>query len=321
MDRETGPDVEQTGDAEQTGNIEPTMEFGQTGDIEQTREFERTGDIETASTIERAGAPRPAKAALKATAVLAPAVRPALAAASADPRTPVWIRRTLIAAAVGIAVMIWKGWPLGLTFAALVGIVDTVYQSKRMAVIPAAARVTAAQRRTRRRLALLRANGYVALHARAIPGSDSVIDHLVIGPAGVFAVDSEYWDRRLPVRASGGKILYHGPVNKKERLVHARWEAAQASLLVGAALGHPLAVRPVMVIYGPTIPWAVASLRGVDVFSGKWVRKYLRRKSRATRRRHLTGPQISHIYEAAAEVLPPCGKTASSGQVFRTATL
>ena len=63
-----------------------------------------------------------------------------------------------------------------------------------------AVQVTTAQRRTRRRLFLLRPAGYVALHRRAIPGSDSVIDHLVIGPGGVFALDSERWDRRLPVR-------------------------------------------------------------------------------------------------------------------------
>ncbi len=262
-------------------------------------------DRETEPDIEQTGPLLPVEALQEASTPVAPASRPAISGLGADPRVPVWIRRAVIAAVVGIAVTIWLGWRVGLTFAALVAIADTVYQSKRMAVIPAAARVTAAQRRTRRRLLLLRPSGYLALHARAIPGSGSVIDHLVIGPPGVFAVDSEYWDRRLPVRASGGKILYHGPANRKERLVHARWEAAQASLLVGAALGQPLGVRPVMVIYGPTIPWAVASLRGVDVFSGAWVRKYFSRKARAARRRHLTGAQISHIYEAAAEVLPP----------------
>ena len=40
----------------------------------------------------------------------------------------------------------------------------------------------------------------------AIPGTNSIIDHLVIGPGGVFAVDSERWDRRLPVRAASSGI-------------------------------------------------------------------------------------------------------------------
>lgn len=262
-------------------------------------------DRETGPEIEQTGPALPAEALHEASTPVAPASRPALTGMGADPRVPVWIRRAVMAAVTGIAVTIWLQWRVGLTFAVLVAVVDTVYQSKRMALIPAAARVTAAQRRTRRRLLLLRPAGYLALNARAIPGSDSVIDHLVIGPAGVFALDSEYWDRRLPVRTTAGKVLYHGPANKKERLVHARWEAGQASLLIGASLGQPLGVRPVMVIYGPTIPWAVASLRGVDVFGGSRVRRYFRRKSRASRHRHLTRWQISHIYEAAARTLPP----------------
>ena len=116
--------------------------------------------------------------------------------------------------------MIWQGWRLGVTAAALVAIADTVYRS-RTRRSSGGVRVTSAQRRTRRRLFLLRPAGYVALHRRAIPGSDSVIDHLVIGPAGVFALDSERWDRRLPVRNASAGLLYHGPFSQEERLVHA----------------------------------------------------------------------------------------------------
>ena len=38
-----------------------------------------------------------------------------------------------------------------------------------------------------------------------------------------------------------------------------------------------------MVIYGPTVPWGVANLRGVDVFAGRRVGKYFRRQKRASR--------------------------------------
>ena len=104
--------------------------------------------------------------------------RPALGALAGDPRLPLWIGRAVLAAAAGIAVMVWQGWRLGVTAAAFIAIADTIYRSKTAAV-----QVTTAQRRTRRRLFLLRPAGYVALHRRVIPGSDSVIDHLVIGPA------------------------------------------------------------------------------------------------------------------------------------------
>jgi hypothetical protein len=240
----------------------------------------------------------------------APPARPPVAGLSADPRLTVWIRRAVIALVVGVAVAIWPGWRWGLTAAAAVAILDTIYQSKAMALIPAEAGATSAQRKTRRRLTTLRRAGYVALNARAIPDSDQVIDHLVIGPAGIFSVDSEQWDRRLPVRVTGGSgkktgILYHGPYSQQDRLAHARWEAAQATRLIGAELQEPVEVKPAMVIYGPEIQWGVATLRGVEVFSGKRVRKFFRNQNRVTRGDHLDEEEIHAVCEAAERVLPP----------------
>jgi hypothetical protein len=236
-----------------------------------------------------------------------------MAGLAADPRLPMWIRRAVISAVVGIIILIWLDWRWGLTAAAVVAIVDTIYWSKMMSLIPAAVRVTSAQRRTRRRLYLVRPSGYLAVHARAIPGTESVIDHLVIGPGGVFALDSERWDRRLPVRtvasdSAAGPVLYHGPFSQKNRLAHARWEAAQASRLLSAGLGREISVHPAMVIYGPTIPWAVATLRGVDVFSGRAVGRYFRGRSKASRSRRdggtLSWEQAGEIFNAAQHALP-----------------
>jgi len=233
-----------------------------------------------------------------------PAPRPILGALGGDPRLPIWIGRAVMAAIAGIGITVWVGWRFGLTAAAVVAIADTVYRSRTTSVIPASARVTSAQRRTRRRLFLLRPAGYVALHRRAIPGSDSVIDHLVIGPGGVFAVDSERWDRRLPVRSNSAGLLYHGPFSQKDRLEHATWEAAQAARLLSKALGEEISVRPAMAIYGPTIPWIVANLNGIDVFAGKRVGKYFRRQSRTSGASRLDAGQVEDIQVAAALALP-----------------
>jgi hypothetical protein len=226
---------------------------------------------------------------------------------TADPRLPIWGLRALLCLAAFLAVTIWAGWRLGLTAAAVIAIADTIYRSKTMAVIPAEARAGSAQRRTRRRLFLLGQFGYLALHARAIPGTGEVIDHLVIGPGGVFALDSERWDRRLPVRTVGGTLLYHGPADQRARLAHARWEAAQASELLSAELGTSLLVRPAMTIYGPTVPWVVARLRDVDVFAGRRTGRYFRRQNWASRRGRqprLDPRQIEAVYDAARLVLP-----------------
>lgn len=236
---------------------------------------------------------------------LVPAPRRVHGGLAGDPRLPIWIGRAAMAATVAVGITIWQGWRLGLTAAALTAIADTLYRARTTSIIPAAVRVTSAQRRTRRRLFLLRPSGYVALHRRAIPGSDSVIDHLVIGPGGVFAVDSERWDRRLPVRSVPAGLLYHGPFSQKQRLEHAAWESAQAARRLSDALGEKIDVRPAMAIYGPTIPWIVASLDGVDVFAGRRVRKYFRRQSRTNRAVRLDAGQIEDIHVAAALALPP----------------
>ncbi len=341
MDRETGPETDQTGpEIEEPGpeTEEPGPHAGQTGPVaeqtgpvaeqtgplaEQTGPLaeqtgpvaEQTGPVaeqtapvaeQTAPLAEQTGPAAPAGAREYGQASPVPSARPPVSAGlGSDPRLPIWILRAVMAAVAGVAVSIWQDWRLGLTAAALVAIADTVYRSKTMAIIPASARVTSAQRRTRRRLFLLRHAGYVALTARAIPGSESVIDHLVIGPAGVVALDSERWDRRLPVRTGAGTQLYHGPFNQRERLRHARWEAERASTLVGAQLGREIDVQAAMAIYGPTIPWVVTSLRGVDVFAGRKLRKYLRRRARASGKRRLGASQVDDICEAASRALPP----------------
>jgi hypothetical protein len=233
-----------------------------------------------------------------------------MAGLAADPRLPVWTRRAAVSLLVLLIFWLWQNWRVGVTAAALVAIADTIYQSKTMSLIPAAARAHSAQRRTKRRLFISRTSGYLAINSRRIPGTDSVIDHLVIGPGGVFAVDSERWDRRLPVRtvasdSVAGPLLYHGPFSQKSRLAHARWEAAQAARLLSEQLGRKVDVRPVMVIYGPTVPWTVTTLRGVDVFSGRKVIRYFSSRKRAAGMTPLTWEQAGEIFYAAQRALAP----------------
>jgi len=223
----------------------------------------------------------------------------------ADPQLLSWVRRVAVLVGVATVMTLLANWQIGIAVAAVAVIADTLYYSRTRAVIPAAARVTSAQRRTRRRLARLGAAGYISLHKRMVPGTGTVIDHLVIGPAGVYAVDSQRWDRRLPVRATQGGQLFHGPFEQVTELQNALWHASQASRLIGEALGQQVAVRAAMVIYGPTVPWIVVKVSGVDVFCGRRLRKYLRREACANRTRRLDERQIELVHAAAAQVLPP----------------
>jgi hypothetical protein len=122
-----------------------------------------------------------------------------LAHLGANPRMRVWRMRLIVAAVVMAGFSFWVSWKLGLTLAVIVIIADTIYRSRR--TVPGVIKMTAAQKRTRRQLTKLGRAGYRAMHARPIPESEEQIDHLVVGPTGVFAIDSEDWDKHLVVRA------------------------------------------------------------------------------------------------------------------------
>jgi hypothetical protein len=228
-----------------------------------------------------------------------------------------WRLRATIMIIVGLLFGIpTRSWVIGLTLAILAGIVDTLYRSRTAADHLNGVSQSGAQRRTRWQLRRMRRAGYFAIEGRPIPNSPEFIDHLVIGPTGVYAIDSEKWDSKVPVRTLNGKRLYRGPESQKERLVHAAWEAAQASEILSAALGTEISVRPALAIYGPRIPWDIATIRGVDVFTGKTLRKYLKRRGRqrdgVTK---LTREEVRTIYETADRMLPDVAPTRTATPV------
>ena len=224
---------------------------------------------------------------------------------SANPRMRAWQRRVIIAVIAGVALgYLLHNWKWGLTFAVLAAIADTVVRSRTSFKGPAGVRLTRAQKATVRQLGSLERKGYRAMHIVPIPDSEEQIDHLVIGPAGVFAIDSEDWDKRMPVRTSSHRNLWHGPTNMKDRLEHAHWEADRAAELLSAELGSPVSVRAVLAVYGPKIMWDVAEIRDVDTFSGPRLRKYLRRRAKRRDAHPLRADEIQRIEKAARKAFP-----------------
>jgi hypothetical protein len=223
-----------------------------------------------------------------------------LAHLSANPRMRGWQRRVIVGVIAGLLFgFLLHDWRWGLTFAVLAAIADTIIRSRTVFKGPAGVRLTKAQKHTLRQLSSLERKGYRAMHILPIPDSEEQIDHLVIGPAGVFAIDSEDWDKRMPVRTSNHRQLWHGPTSMKDRLEHAHWEADQASSLLSAAAGTPVTVRAAMAVYGPKIPWDVAEIRDVDVFSGDRLRIYLRRRARRRNANPLSASEVERIDKAA----------------------
>ncbi|HEX7161445.1 MAG TPA: nuclease-related domain-containing protein [Trebonia sp.] len=221
-----------------------------------------------------------------------------------------WRLRATIMVVVGVLfAILTRSWEVALTLAILAGIIDTIYRSRNAAHYVNGPH-PGARRATSKQLAKMRREGYFVLNDRPIPNSGEVIDHLVVGPTGVYAIDSEKWNPKLPIRTWNGKKLYHGPESQKDRLEHAAWEASQASEILSGALGTEISVRPALAIYGPKIPWDIATIRNVDVFTGSALRKYLKRRSRMKEGvARLTREEVRTIYETASRMLPDVTQT------------
>jgi hypothetical protein len=125
-------------------------------------------------------------------------------------------------------------------------------------------RGAAGERRTARLLGPLERQGWAVLHDLAVPGSRANIDHLVIGPGGVFAIDSKQYRGRLQLDAVGK--LWHGRYPLAPALRAASWEADQAA----QHLPDPgMAVVPIVAVHGAQVPWGKVVIDGVPVVSAR----------------------------------------------------
>ena len=96
------------------------------------------------------------------------------------------------------------------------------------------------ERRTRPSLAGLERQGWAVLHDLAGPGSGANLDHVVIGPGGVFVVDSKQYRGRLRVDPTGR--LWHGRYPLAPALRAVSFEADRAAQV----LADPQVVAPVV---------------------------------------------------------------------------
>jgi hypothetical protein len=125
----------------------------------------------------------------------------------------------------------------------------------------AARRGAAGERRTARLLSPLERHGWVVLHDLAVPGSSANLDHLVIGPGGVFVIDSKHYRGRLQLDSSGR--LRHGRYPLAPALRAVDFEADQAAQV----LPDPdvVVVVPIVAVHGAQVPWGKVLMNGVPV--------------------------------------------------------
>jgi Nuclease-related domain len=127
------------------------------------------------------------------------------------------------------------------------------------------------ERRTARLLEPLERHGWAVLHDLALLGSRVNLDHLVIGPGGVFAIDSKQYRGRLQVDAVGK--LWHGRYPLAPALRAVSWEADQAAQV----LPDPgMAVVPIVAVHGAQVPWGKVVIDGVPVLPAQRLPSMLR---------------------------------------------
>src|SRR6266540_3710340 len=115
------------------------------------------------------------------------------------------------------------------------------------------------ERRTARHLRKLVRAGWTVLHDVSIPGNRANGDHLLIGPPGMFLVDSKAWHGTITLAVDGS--AWHNGHPLDQTLATVRWEAQQ----LATTLGVP--VLPLLCVHDTRIPWDEVYVDNVPVLT------------------------------------------------------
>lgn len=129
------------------------------------------------------------------------------------------------------------------------------------------------------------------LHVVPMDGAAKEIDHLVIGPPGVFAIVTENFPGQ-EVKVTGDSLTVGG--QQFDDIVTARQLGERASELLGSATSRPVAVSPLLVIVGSTRLALREQPAGVTVVGSRQLLHYLEKLDRT-----LHGTDIASISDVA----------------------
>jgi hypothetical protein len=158
-------------------------------------------------------------------------------------RTLTW--RVPLVAAAGLAAQVLAA-QAGLPRAELTGLAVAALVGWRLRFRPSEQtrtwqRGAHGERHTARQLRRLHRDGYVVFHDLAVPDSPANVDHLVIGPTGVFVIDSKQWTGSVHQGADG--LAWHNHYRLDRTLETVRWEAETVGRLLGTRTAALLCVH------------------------------------------------------------------------------
>jgi len=193
---------------------------------------------------------------------------------------------------------------LGLIFTALVlgAVVDVLFRPPH--VLRELRQAAAGERATGRLLAKAQRDGWAVLHDRRTRRGRVDVEHLLVGPAGAFLLDSRNWASvKEPMRVQAGRF-WIGRDDQSDLLAGLRSAAEAATRDIGdvlepGRLPGPLGVDPMVVVHGARVAGSPRVLGGVAVVEASQLLRYLARAEQ------VWGPdQVRQVAAAAEQVLP-----------------
>lgn len=126
----------------------------------------------------------------------------------------------------------------------------------------------------------LRAIGYKVFHD--IPGEGFNVDHVIIGPAGAFTVETKTWslppNSRAEISFDGEKLLRAGLKPDRDPVAQARAQISWLRELLEESTGRTFPVRGIILIPGWYVTQGEVANRELWVLNPKRLLKFLRRE-------------------------------------------
>ena len=157
------------------------------------------------------------------------------------------------------------------------------------------------ERKTASYLAGLEEAGFVVRHDRRVPGYGGNVDHIAIGPTGVWVIETKSYRGRVEVH--GDRLEVNGQA--RDRIVDQVYKEAVA---VQIALGDRLTslgvtVVPVLCFHRAKRAWTEKSVRGVRILDGRGLVKAVRAGERRLNDQHVQSlaADVDRLFRPAAQ--------------------
>jgi hypothetical protein len=155
-----------------------------------------------------------------------------------------------------------------------------------------------AERNTARTVSRLRRGGYFVLHDRVILGSEETIDHLLIGPGGIFVLTSD--PTKGIVRYAKDGVTADG-VTLRPVIERTAWFGTEVRAQLRQALPMvKVHVTPILVMTEADVLWSDGAIDNVTIITLKDINSYIRHRPN-----RVNPTDVSRLLTVAERIFPP----------------